>query len=102
MMHYRVRDLPWPRPWVGVVAGNACCIHNWIRCCTHCTGNRYNNDYWAIAVVVVAVVDNDVVAAVVDTCVVVVAVVVDAVDGDDGDNVVDAGKLHCCNQVPLE
>ena len=44
--------------------------------------------------------DNDAVAAVVDTCV-VVAVVVDAVDGDDGDNVVDAGKLHCCNQVPL-
>ena len=61
-MHYQGMVLPWPLPWavvwvVGV--GNACCIHNWTRYCTRCTGNRCNIGYWTI--VVVAVVDNGVV-----------------------------------------
>ena len=45
----------------------------------------------------------DIVAAVVDTCVVDAAAAVGvAVVGDDGDNVVVVdGKLHCCSQVPL-
>ena len=62
-MHCQGMVHPWPLPWavvwvVGV--GNACCIHNWTRYCTRCTGNRCNIGYWTIAVVV-AVVDNGVV-----------------------------------------
>ena len=98
-MHCQGMVHPWPLPWavvwvVGV--GNACCIHNWTRCCTRCTGNHCNIGYWTI--VVVAVVDN---VGVVDTFVDAVAAVGDDGDGNGVAVPPDVGKLHCCSQVLL-